>query len=64
MTSPPLKGLELRRKQSDFTQADLGEAIDATQSQYLKFETGKVRLDVYRAEKLAKKLGCRIDDLL
>jgi transcriptional regulator with XRE-family HTH domain len=64
MTSPPLKGLELRREQSDFTQADLGEAIDVTQSHYLKLERGKVRLDVHRAAVLAKKLGCRIDDLL
>jgi DNA-binding XRE family transcriptional regulator len=64
MSNPPLKGLKLRREQSDFTQSDLGKAIEATQSQYHKFETGAVRLDVYRAAVLAKKLGCRIDDLL
>jgi DNA-binding XRE family transcriptional regulator len=64
MTSPPLSGLRLRRENSDFTQVDLAKAIDVTQSHYRKFETGVVRLDVYRAATLAKMFGCRIDDLL
>jgi transcriptional regulator with XRE-family HTH domain len=64
MTSPPLSGLKLRRETSDFTQVDLAAAIEVTQSHYRKFETGRVRLDVYRAKLLAGKLGCRIDDLL
>lgn len=64
MTSPPLKGLKLRRQQSPFTQTDLAQAIGVTQSHYFKFERGEVRLDVYRAAKLAKMLGCGIEDLL
>jgi DNA-binding XRE family transcriptional regulator len=64
MTSPPLNGLKMRRETSDFTQAEIAKSIDVTQSHYRKLESGAVRLDVYRAALLAKKLGCRIDDLL
>jgi DNA-binding XRE family transcriptional regulator len=64
MSNPPLKGLRLRRENSPFNQTDLANEIDVTQSHYNKLEAGKVRLDVYRAALLAKKLGCRIDDLL
>lgn len=64
MSNPPLNGLRLRREQSDFDQTELGAAIGVTQSHYRKLEAGLVRLDVYRAALLAKKFGCRIDDLL
>lgn len=64
MTSPQLKGLKLRREQSDFTQTDLADAIEVTQSHYRKLEAGQVRLDIYRGSVLAKMLGCSIDDLL
>ncbi len=64
MSNAPLRGLLLRREQSDFTQVDLGKAIGCTQSHYRKFESGVVRLDLQRAAILAKMLGCRIDDLL
>lgn len=64
MTSPPLKGLKQRREFQGFTQADMAPVIGATQSQFNKFENGTVRLDVHRAAKLAKHLGCFIDDLL
>lgn len=64
MTTPPLKGLQLRRKASDYTQADLAEKIGVKQSHYNKFEQGKVRLDVHRAAILANLFGCTIDELL
>lgn len=64
MTSPPLSGLRLRRKNSEFNQLDLAIAIDVTASHYRKFEAGTVRLDVYRAAILAKMFGCSIDELL
>ena len=64
MTHTPLKGLKLRREQSDYAQHELGAAIGVTQSQYHKFEAGIVRLDVHRAAMLAKMLGCHVEDLL
>lgn len=64
MTSPPLRGLMLRREQSEFNQTELAKVIGVSQSHYHKFERGAVRLDVYRAKLLADKLGCSINDLL
>lgn len=64
MTSPPLKGLASRREFHSLTQADMAKVIDCSQSQYQKFEAGKVRLDIYRAAKLAKRLNCSIEELL
>jgi DNA-binding XRE family transcriptional regulator len=64
MTSPPLQGLAMRREFHNLTQTDMAKVIEATQSQYQKFEKGTVRLDVYRAAKLAKRLSCSIDELL
>ena len=64
MTSPELKGLRLRREQSDYRQHQLADAIGVSQSHYRKFEAGAVRLDIYRAKTLADMFGCRIDDLL
>jgi DNA-binding XRE family transcriptional regulator len=64
MTNPPLRGLEMRREFHNLTQADMAKVIEATQSQYQKFEKGTVRLDIHRAAKLAKRLSCTIDELL
>jgi transcriptional regulator with XRE-family HTH domain len=64
MTNPKLAGLQCRREFQDLTQADLAELIGVTASQFSKFEKGLVRLDVYRAAKLARRLGCTIDELL
>jgi transcriptional regulator with XRE-family HTH domain len=64
MTTPPLHGLQCRRDFRGLTQKQMGEVIDASQSQYAKFESGAVRLDVHRAAKLAHFLDCRIEDLL
>lgn len=64
MTSPPLIGLAQRREFHNLKQRELADLIEVTQSQYHKFETGAVRLDVYRASVLAKRLGCSIDELL
>lgn len=64
MTSPPLRGLQCRREFQNLTQADLAAEIGVTASQFSKFEKGLVRLDVYRAAKLARRLDCTIDELL
>jgi DNA-binding XRE family transcriptional regulator len=64
MTSPPLRGLEMRREFHNLTQADAAKLIDVTQGHYNKIEKGTVRLDVHRAAKLARRLGCSIDQLL
>jgi transcriptional regulator with XRE-family HTH domain len=62
--NPPLIGLRERRKFRNWTEAEMGQVIGATQSQYHKFESGAVRLDVYRALGLAHKLDCSIEELL
>lgn len=64
MIHTPLTGLKAMRRKHGFTQAALANIIDVNQSQYLKLETGAVRLDVHRAKLLAVYLGCAIDDLL
>lgn len=64
MTTPKLIGLAQRREFHNLTQGDLGAVIGVSQSQMNKFEKGLVRLDVHRALKLAKRLGCSIEDLL
>jgi transcriptional regulator with XRE-family HTH domain len=64
MTSPPLKGLASRREFRGLTQEDMAVVAGCSQSQYHKFEKGLVRLDVHRAAKLARRLGCSIDELL
>lgn len=64
MTSPPLSGLLARREFAQLTQQNLATLLGCTQSQYNKFEKGLVRLDIYRADKLARHLKCRIEDLL
>lgn len=64
MSNPPLRGLEKLRDYHGKTMAELGHAIGVTASQYRKFEKGHVRLDVYRAQKLARFFGCSIDQLL
>jgi transcriptional regulator with XRE-family HTH domain len=64
MTSPPLSGLKRERERAQLTQAQLAETIGCTQSQLLKFESGAVRLDIYRAARLADRLCVRIEDLL
>jgi transcriptional regulator with XRE-family HTH domain len=62
--NPPLNGLRERRTFRKMTQGDLADVIGVNQSHYRQFETGGVRLDVYRAKKLADALECSIDDLL
>lgn len=62
--NPPLVGLRERRKFRGWTEAEMGRCIGATQSQYHKFESGAVRLDLYRGLALAHKLNCLIEDLL
>lgn len=64
MTNPPLRGLEMRREFHNLTQADMAKVIEVTQGHYNKLEKGTVRLDVHRAAKLAKRLGCSIEQLL
>lgn len=64
MTSPPLNGLVHRREFAKLTQRQLSEVVGVSQSQYNKFEKGLVRLDVHRADKLARHLDCKIEDLL
>jgi DNA-binding XRE family transcriptional regulator len=64
MINTPLTGLEMRREFHNLTQAEMGRVIGVAQSQYHKMEKGIVRLDIHRAAKLAKRLHCRIDDLL
>lgn len=64
MTSPKLAGLIARREFRNMPQHELAKVIDVTQSQLHKFEQGQVRLDVYRASKLARALDCTIDELL
>lgn len=64
MTNPPLRGLEMRREFHNLKQGEMGKLIGVSQSQFQKFEKGTVRLDIYRAAKLAKRLNCAIDDLL
>jgi transcriptional regulator with XRE-family HTH domain len=62
--NPPLDGLRERRLFRGITQTDMAETIDVTQSHYRQFETGGVRLDIYRAKILADKLDCHVEDLL
>ena len=64
MTNPPLRGLEMRREFYNLTQAELAKVIGCSQSQINKFESGTVRLDVHRAQLLAKRLDCTIEELL
>jgi transcriptional regulator with XRE-family HTH domain len=64
MTNRPLTGLRKRRDAEGWAQHELAKVIGVTQSQYHKFETGAVRLDVHRAAQLAGHLGCRIEELL
>lgn len=62
--NPPLNGLASRREFLGITQADMARVIGVAQGHYHKIEAGDVRLDVHRAAKLAKRLGCSIDELL
>jgi transcriptional regulator with XRE-family HTH domain len=64
MTSPPLKGLAVRREFHNLTQAACAEIIGVSQAHYDKLEKGRTRLDVHRAATLAKRLGCSIEELL
>ena len=64
MTNEPLRGLTERREFRNMTQREAGEIIGVTQSHYRQFEIGMVRLDIYRAAKLAEALDCHIEDLL
>lgn len=62
--NPPLNGLRERRLFRGITQTEMADEIDVNQSHYRQIETGNVRLDIYRAKKLADKLDCIIDELL
>jgi DNA-binding XRE family transcriptional regulator len=64
MISQPLKGLQRLREKQKVPQHEIAAVIDVTQSHLNKIEKGQVRLDIYRAYKLAHYLGCRIEDLL
>jgi DNA-binding XRE family transcriptional regulator len=64
MTNAPLKGLEARREFRGMSQKAAGEIIGVTQSHYRQIEVGMVRLDIYRAAKLAEAFDCHIEDLL
>lgn len=61
---PKLIGLEQRREFHCLTQQNMADLIGCTQSQYAKFESGKIRLDVHRAAILADRLGCHVEELL
>ena len=60
----PLNGLREKRIFRGKSQNEAGAVIGVTQSHYRCFETGKVRLDIYRAKKLADWLECPIEELL
>ena len=62
MTNPPLKGLRALR--GDRPQHELARVIGTSQSGFHKFETGAVRLDIYRAKTLADHFGVSIEELL
>jgi DNA-binding XRE family transcriptional regulator len=64
MTNPPLVGLQCRREKQGLTTYDLAPAIGVTQSHFSKIERGCAPLTIHRAAKLAKRLGCRIEELL
>lgn len=60
----PLSGLREKRLFRNITQKDMGALIGATQSHYRQFEEGIIRLDVHRAQTLARFMQCTIDELL
>lgn len=64
MQKQKLNGLIARREFRGLRQHQLADVIGVTQSHYNKLESGHVRLDVHRADKLARFLECTIEELL
>lgn len=62
--NPPLNGLREKRVFRQIVQQELADLIGVSQSHYRQFEAGGVRLDIFRAKKLAEHLECTIDELL
>lgn len=56
-------GLKYQRENAGKTQAQLGDVLNITASQFGKIERGILRLTLEDAIALAKELGCRPEDL-
>ncbi len=56
--------IEAMRKKKRMTQAELAIAVGVTQPSISDYESGKKRPTIDTAKKLARALGCTVDDLL
>lgn len=52
------------RKQRLLSQAELAALVDTTPSTISRYETGDRIPDLETAAKIAKALGCKVDDLI
>ena len=59
-----MENLQKLRKQQGFTQKEMAEKLNITQSAYSQYETGKTEPDIKTIIKLANILKCSTDELL
>lgn len=52
------------RKRKGITQQELAEIIGTTPASISRYENGERKLDLETAAKIAKALGCTVDDLV
>lgn len=52
------------RKRLNMTQSDLARLTDTTQAAISRYENGENSLTLETAAKIAKALGCKVDDLI
>ena len=55
--------IKILRKKKNMTQEQLAKEMEVRQSTVSDWETGKISPTAHKLQKLAKVLGCRIDDL-
>lgn len=59
-----MKGLKNIRKLQHMTQYELAKLVGITQAMVSHYETGRNTPDLETAAKIAKALGCKVDDLI
>lgn len=52
------------RTKRNLTQGQLADKIGQTQANVSRYENGERKLDLETAAKIAKALGCKVDDLV
>lgn len=55
--------LEVRRKEKEYTQQYMAEEIDVSIGCYNMYENNQRKIPIEKAEKIAKVLNCKMDDI-